>query len=149
MPAIQLPAIQLHIGKGGGAHSLMSSTFVVIALVPPPLLRPHQAHVGHVCSHDARCLPFCWLFPQKYPRDVWHGGAGRPGVFPPSTIATNPAVALLNTTVILINKHLHLCILLCEPGRVLRQAARLKTRAPALRARPLFYHFRLNGDRHF
>ena len=55
------------------------------------------------------------------------GGAGRPDVFPPSTIAT--AVALLNATVILINKHLHLCILLCEPGRVLRQAVRLKTRA--------------------
>ena len=69
---------------------------------------------------------------------------------PPTTIATNPAVALLETTVILINKQLHLCILLCEPGRVLRQAVRLKTRAPALRARPLFYHFfRLNGDGHF
>ena len=117
--------------KKGGAHSriLLSSTFVVIAT----LIRPHRAHVGHVCSHVARCLPFCWLFPQKSPRDVWHGGAGRLGGIPPSTIATNPAVALLNTTVILINKHLHLCILLCEPGRVLRQAVRLKTRAPALR----------------
>ena len=31
---------------------------------------------------------------------------------PPTTIATNPAVALLETTVILINKQLHLCILL-------------------------------------
>ena len=48
---------------------------------------------------------------------------------PPTTIATNPAVALLETTVILISKQLHLCILLCEPGRVLRQAVRLKTRA--------------------
>jgi len=69
------------------------------------------------------------------------GGAGRPGVFPPSTIATNPAVALLNTTLILINKHLHLCMLLCEPGHVLKQAMRPKTRAPALRARPLFLPF--------
>ena len=70
-------------------------------------------------------------------------GVSLPAPSPPTPLA------LLNTTVILINKHLHLCILLCEPGRVLRQAVRLKTRAPALRARPLFYHFRLNGDRHF
>ena len=47
--------------------------------------------------------------------------------------------AALLETVIFINKHLHPCILLCEPGRVLRQAVRLKTRAPALRAGPLFY----------
>ena len=39
---------------------------------------------------------------------------------PPTIIATNPAVALLEATVILINKQLHLCVLLCEPG--LRQA---------------------------
>ena len=62
--------------------------------------------------------------------------------------ATNPAVALLNTTVILINKHLHLCILLCEPRRVLRQAVRLNTRAPALRG-PCFTIFGFNGDRQF
>ena len=29
-----------------------------------------------------------------------------PGSFPPTTIATTPAVALLDTTVVLINKHL-------------------------------------------
>ena len=56
---------------------------------------------------------------------------------PPTTIATNPAVALLETTVILINKQLHLCILLCEPGRVLRQAVRPKRELPRC-ARPLF-----------
>jgi len=56
--------------KKGGAHSriLLSSTFVVIAT----LIRPHRAHVGHVCSHVARCLPFCWLFPQKHSRNAWH-----------------------------------------------------------------------------
>ena len=66
---------QLHIGrkkKGGGltrtTYSVLSSTFVVIAT----LIRPHRAHVGHVCSHVARCLPFCWLFPQKHSRDAWH-----------------------------------------------------------------------------
>ena len=56
---------------------------------------------------------------------------------PPTTIATNPAVALLETTVILINKQLHLCILLCEPGRVLLQAVRPKRELPRC-ARPLF-----------
>ena len=60
------------------------------------------------------------------------GGAGRPGVFPPSTIATNPAVALLNTTVILINKHLRLCMLLCEPGQ--RSAASHETKNESSRA---------------
>ena len=59
---------------------------------------------------------------------------------PPTTIATNPTVALLETTVILINKQLHLCILLCEPGRVL--PVRPKRELPRC-ARPLFYHFRL------
>ena len=56
---------------------------------------------------------------------------------PPTTIATNSAVALLETTVILINKQLHLCMLLCEPGRVLRQAVRTKRELPRC-ARPLF-----------
>ena len=44
----------------------------------------------------------------------------------PSELLACACAALLETTVILINKHLHLCILLCEPGRVLRQAVRLK-----------------------
>ena len=103
----------------------------VLAVPSPPPLPPHTH------THCSGAKVFWITTPstnQKPRRAIQEHAHGRP----------LPKPMPLNTTVILINKHLHLCILLCQPARVLRQAVRLKTRAPALRARPLFYHFRLN-----
>ena len=111
-------------------------------------LRPHDPTPAHtIASTHPPCLPACVA-----PRQSHQSGHATPGVLllfvevlaaprslrvPPTTIATNPAVTLLETTVILINKQLHLCKLLCEPGRVLRQAVRPKRELPRC-ARPLF-----------
>ena len=86
-------------------------------------LRPHDPTPAHtVASAHPPCPPA-----RLAPRQPHQSGHATPRVLllfvevlaaprslrvPPATIATNPAVTLLETTVILINEQVHSCILL-------------------------------------